>query len=68
LKIKKINKSKHIAAFGVITLSIAAVALGVQQLASIYTQEEQLLPPIPLHADPAKQMPLSFSDSLNIKL
>ena len=57
---------KKIALIGAVTLSIAAITLGVHQLIGIYNQEELLLPPIPLHADVAKQPPLTFANSLKI--
>ena len=57
---------KKIALIGAVTLSIAAITLGVHQLIGIYIQEELLLPPIPLHADVAKQPPLTFANSLKI--
>ena len=57
---------KKIALIGVITLSIAAIAVGVQQLVGIYNREALLLPPIPLHADVVKQPPLTYANSLKI--
>ena len=47
-------------------MTAAAIGLGVQQLISIYDQTEHLLPPLPKHADIAKQPRLTFADSLKI--
>ncbi len=64
---KKLSTKKRIALICVILLSVAALGVGAQQLISIYSQEELLLPPIPQHADVARQPRLSFAQSLTTK-
>ncbi len=55
---------KKIALVGILALTVGAMALGVQQLASIYDDKDILLPPLPRHADTAFQPKLTFSESL----
>ena len=62
----RLTLKKKIALALTLIMTAAAIGLGVQQLISIYDQSEHLLPPLPRHADIAKQTRLTFADSLKI--
>ena len=58
------NFRKELTVAGVLTVTVLAMAIGVQQLMSIYDQGDHLLPLLPTHADVAVQPKLKYLDSL----